>query len=181
MIKTRTETINYVTYCAYCGKVLKDESNAAYHIWPEQPAVCGCEKAKEELRLYDEIMKLYNEPMHETIVEKKVEIYRNELLGQTAKSETYATGCCSSDVAQCIFTAEPYTSTSIYNDSKATSVNDDDTLFKEALFNARKYVASHQAYTSNVDNSPVDVHYVKSLDDIKSPLKPGDIAVVFEK
>lgn len=28
MIKTRTEKINDVTYCTYCGKVLRDESNA---------------------------------------------------------------------------------------------------------------------------------------------------------
>lgn len=50
------------------------------HTWPEPPVICQCEKAKEELRLYDEIKKLYNEPMHESLVEKKVEIYRNELL-----------------------------------------------------------------------------------------------------
>lgn len=80
MIKTRTEKINDVTYCTYCGKVLRDESNAMCHTWPEPPVICQCEKAKEELRLYDEIKKLYNEPMHESLVEKKVEIYRNELL-----------------------------------------------------------------------------------------------------
>lgn len=80
MIKTRTEKINDVTYCAYCGKVLRDESNAMYHTWPEPPVVCQCEKAKEELRLYDEIKKLYNEPMHESLVDMKVSIYRDQLL-----------------------------------------------------------------------------------------------------
>ena len=82
MIKTRTEKINDVTYCAYCGAVLRDENNTMYHTYPEPPVICQCEKAKEELRLYDEIKKLYNEPMHESVVEKKVEIYRNNLLGK---------------------------------------------------------------------------------------------------
>ena len=46
---TRTEIINGYTYCAYCGKELK---NPHYGICPEPPTICTCETAKEELDLY---------------------------------------------------------------------------------------------------------------------------------
>ena len=38
-------------------------------------------KAKEELDLYKKLRKLYNAPLAESLIEKKVQKYRNELLG----------------------------------------------------------------------------------------------------
>ena len=75
---TRTEIINGYTYCAYCGKELK---NSYYGMIPEPPTICNCEKANEELDLYKKLRELYNAPLAESLIEKKVQKYRNELLG----------------------------------------------------------------------------------------------------
>lgn len=83
-MNTRTEVISGYTYCAYCGKELK---NPHYGMCPEPPAICNCEKAKEELDLYDKLKSLYNAPLAESLIEKKVQKYRNELLG--IKESTY--------------------------------------------------------------------------------------------
>ena len=77
-MNTRTEVISGYTYCAYCGRELK---NPHYGMCPEPPTICNCEKAKEELDLYDRLKKLYNAPLAESLIEKKVQKYRNELLG----------------------------------------------------------------------------------------------------
>ena len=83
-MNTRTEVISGYTYCAYCGKELK---NHYYGIYPEPPTVCNCEKAKEELDLYKKLKDLYNAPLAEILIDKKVQKYRNELLG--IKEPTY--------------------------------------------------------------------------------------------
>ena len=83
-MNTRTEIISGYTYCAYCGKELK---NPHYGMCPEPPTICNCEKAKEELDLYDKLKGLYNAPLAESLIEKKVQKYRNELLG--IKEPTY--------------------------------------------------------------------------------------------
>lgn len=77
-MNTRTEVINGYTYCAYCGKELK---NPHYGICPEPPMICNCEKAEEELNLYKKLRELYNAPLAESLIDKKVQKYRNELLG----------------------------------------------------------------------------------------------------
>ena len=77
-MNTRTEVISGYTYCAYCGKELK---NPHYGMCPEPPTICNCEKAKEELDLYDKLKDLYNAPLAESLIEKKVQKYRNQLLG----------------------------------------------------------------------------------------------------
>lgn len=77
-MNTRTENINGYVYCAYCERLLKDPN---YLIYPDQPTICNCEKAKEELELYDKLKKLYNYPLADNLVEIKVNNYRNELLG----------------------------------------------------------------------------------------------------
>lgn len=77
-MNTRTENINCYTYCAYCGKELR---NLNYAVYPNQPILCNCEKAKEELELYEKLKELYNTPLAESLIEKKVKIYRNKLLG----------------------------------------------------------------------------------------------------
>lgn len=77
-MNTRTEVINGYTYCAYCGKELK---NPHYGICPEPPTICNCEKAEEELNLYKKLRELYNAPLAESLIDKKVQKYRNELLG----------------------------------------------------------------------------------------------------
>lgn len=77
-MNTRTEVISGYTYCAYCGKELK---NPHYGMCPEPPTICNCEKAKEELDLYDKLKDLYNAPLAESLIDKKVQKYRNELLG----------------------------------------------------------------------------------------------------
>ena len=79
-MNTRTERISNVEYCAYCGKFLRDY-NCGYAIYPEQPLICDCEKAKEELDLYERLKGLYNVPLAESLIDKKVQRYRNELLG----------------------------------------------------------------------------------------------------
>ena len=83
-MNTRTEVINGYTYCAYCGKELK---NPHYGMCPEPPTICNCEKAKEELDLYKKLKDLYNAPLAESLIDKKVQKYRNELLG--IKEPTY--------------------------------------------------------------------------------------------
>lgn len=77
-MNTRTENINGYTYCAYCGKEL---GNPHYAIYPNPPTICNCEKAKEELDLYKKLKDLYITPLAESLIEKKVQKYRNELLG----------------------------------------------------------------------------------------------------
>ena len=77
-MNTRTEIINGYTYCAYCGRELM---NPNYRIQPEPPTICNCEKAKEELDLYNRLKELYNTPLAEILIDKKVQKYRNELLG----------------------------------------------------------------------------------------------------
>lgn len=77
-MNTRTEVISGYTYCAYCGKELK---NPHYSMTPEPPTICNCEKAKEELDLYKKLRELYNTPLAEILIDKKVQKYRNELLG----------------------------------------------------------------------------------------------------
>ena len=77
-MNTRTERMNNKAYCAYCGKELRDYS---YGICPEPPLICNCEKAKRELELYDELKKLYNAPLAESLIDMKVVAYKNILLG----------------------------------------------------------------------------------------------------
>ena len=79
-INTRTEVVDGVTYCAYCGKLLRDYNMIA--CCPEPPLVCSCEKAKMELSLYDELEKLYKLPLSENVIEAKVAIYRRKLMGE---------------------------------------------------------------------------------------------------
>lgn len=79
-MNTRTERIGAVVYCAYCGKFLRDY-DCGYAFHPEPPLVCNCEKAKEELGLYDKLKKLYNVPLAESLIDIKVQKYKNELLG----------------------------------------------------------------------------------------------------
>ena len=86
-MNTRTEVINGYTYCAYCGKELK---NPHYGMCPEPHTICNCEKAKEELDLYDKLKNLYNAPLAESLIEKKVEKYRNQLLGIKELTYHYA-------------------------------------------------------------------------------------------
>lgn len=77
-MNTRTEDINGYVYCAYCGKLLRD---ANYGIYPEPPLICDCEKAKEELELYDKLKNLYKYPLADSLIEIKVADYKNKLLG----------------------------------------------------------------------------------------------------
>ena len=79
-MNTRTEKIGTVEYCAYCGKSLRNY-DFGVAIYPGEPMICNCEKAKEELALYDKLKKLYNQPLAESLIDKKVQKYRNELLG----------------------------------------------------------------------------------------------------
>ena len=81
-MNTRTESMNNKAYCAYCGKELKDYNNCYIHDYPIQPLVCDCKKAKRELELYNELKKMYNAPLAESLIDMKVEMYRNSLLGQ---------------------------------------------------------------------------------------------------
>lgn len=77
-MNTRIEMINKSAYCAYCGKEL---TNPNFLIQPEPILTCNCEKAKEELDLYNKLKELYNTPLAESLIEKKVQKYRNDLLG----------------------------------------------------------------------------------------------------
>ena len=86
-MNTRTEVINGYTYCAYCGRELK---NPYYGMCPEPPTICNCEKAKEELDLYKKLKDLYNAPLAESLIDKKVQKYRNELLGIREPVYAYA-------------------------------------------------------------------------------------------
>ena len=79
-MNTRTETIDGTTYCAYCGKELQ---HSHFHITPSPTLVCNCMFAKEEQDLCDRIKQLYSMPLAESLIELKVEKYRNELLGRT--------------------------------------------------------------------------------------------------
>ena len=87
-MNTRTEVINGYTYCAYCGKELK---NPHYCMCPEPPTLCDCEKAKEELDLYKKLRDLYSAPLAESLIDKKVQKYRNKLLGIKEPTYGYAT------------------------------------------------------------------------------------------
>ena len=90
-MNTRTEVINGYTYCAYCGKELK---NPYLGTALEPSTICDCEKAKEELDLYKKLRDLYNAPLAESLIDKKVQKYRNELLG--IKEPVYA---CATNIA----------------------------------------------------------------------------------
>lgn len=87
-MKTRTEIINGYVYCTYCGKELK---NPNLHVYPEPQLICNCEKAKEELELYDKLRILYNHPLADDLIEKKVEIYRNSLKGNLVSEVSLST------------------------------------------------------------------------------------------
>lgn len=77
-MNTKHESIDSITYCAYCGKILDDQRCLCH---PTPPLICDCEKAKEELKIYDNLKRFYREPLAEKLVEIKVNKYRNELLG----------------------------------------------------------------------------------------------------
>jgi len=79
-MNTRTENIKGYTYCAYCGRELKSPQ---YNTWPERELICDCEKATEELELYNKLKALYNHPLANNLIEKKVDLYRDRLLGKT--------------------------------------------------------------------------------------------------
>lgn len=74
---TRMIEINRNYYCAYCGKLIKDNN---YHITPERPCICDCENAKAELALYDTLAKLYTLPIANNLVEMKVNAYKDALI-----------------------------------------------------------------------------------------------------
>lgn len=78
-MNTRIEQMNNKVYCAYCGKELQDKR---FSLYPNQPLICTCEKATRELELYDELKDLYNVPLANSIIDMKVEAYRNKLLGK---------------------------------------------------------------------------------------------------
>ena len=88
-MNTRTENIDGYIYCAYCGKELE---NPHWSMCPEPPTICSCEKAKQELNLYDQLRTLYNAPLAESLIEKKVQKYRNQLLGIREPTVVYAGG-----------------------------------------------------------------------------------------
>lgn len=81
-MNTRSERIDYVTYCAYCGKILEDNRYGGC-CSANMSVICNCEKAKEELAAYDKIKELYNEPLANDVIEAKVNAYRDKLLGIT--------------------------------------------------------------------------------------------------
>ena len=85
-MNTRTERIGTIEYCAYCGKSLRNY-DCGFAIYPGEPMICNCEKAKEELDLYKRLKDLYNVPLAESLIDKKVQKYRNDLLG--IKEPTY--------------------------------------------------------------------------------------------
>lgn len=78
-MNTRVETIESNVYCAYCGKKLKD---AHYLVSPEPPLICLCEKAQQELKLYEQLKEMYNLPLADSIIDMKVEIYKSKLKGE---------------------------------------------------------------------------------------------------
>lgn len=84
-MNTRTENINEFIYCAYCGKLLKNPNYAKY---PESPLICSCEKAKKELKLYDELKELYNSKLADNIIDLKVELYKKRLKRECASTTT---------------------------------------------------------------------------------------------
>ena len=88
-MNTRAEEINGTIYCAYCGKVLRKNNyhngltgwsccDSAYH---PTYLTCDCEKAKEELDLYKQLKNLYSLTLSENLIDIKVELYKNKLLG----------------------------------------------------------------------------------------------------
>lgn len=91
-MNTRTEKIDTVEYCAYCGKTLRDY-NCGHAICPEPPLICNCDKAKEELDLYKKLKNLHNTPLAESLIDKKVQKYRNELLGIKESSHISSITC----------------------------------------------------------------------------------------
>lgn len=86
MMNTRTENIEGNIYCAYCGKELR---SLHHSVFPHSPLICTCEMAKEELELYNKLRILYNYPLANDLIEKKVNLYRNQLLGITPPQTTY--------------------------------------------------------------------------------------------
>ena len=75
-IETRVERLESCVYCAYCGKEL---SNSVYRLDPPRQLVCNCDKAKEELSLYERLRQLYSEPLADNLIEMKVNAYRYKL------------------------------------------------------------------------------------------------------
>lgn len=75
---TRTETIGNSVYCAYCGKLLH---SGDYIISPEPYVGCDCESASEEKDLFNQLRKLYLKPIADSLIEMKVDAYRNKLKG----------------------------------------------------------------------------------------------------
>lgn len=76
-MNTRVEVIFGNTYCAYCGKILKDKNDPP--MWPDRELCCDCEKANEELELYHKLKSLYNMPLPDNLIDLKVEAYRAKL------------------------------------------------------------------------------------------------------
>ena len=89
-MNTRTENIDGCVYCAYCGKELRNYHNIICTT-VSSSLVCNCEKAKEELGLYKQLENLYKYPLADSIIEIKVNKYRDELKGITKLTKTYTT------------------------------------------------------------------------------------------
>ena len=80
-METRIEKIGNHIYCAYCGKLLNIPERTALCYPNITDYTCDCEKAKEELELCKKIKELYSLPLAENIINIKVELYKNRLLG----------------------------------------------------------------------------------------------------
>lgn len=78
-MNTRTEQIGSVTYCAYCGAPLQD-NNCGYSIYPQPPLICTCEKAQEELDVFEKLKALHRIPIAESLIDMKVQCYKEALL-----------------------------------------------------------------------------------------------------
>ena len=102
-MNTRTEDINGYTYCAYCGKELR---NPHVGMWPAPSMICNCEKAKEELDLYAKLKDLYNAPLAESLIDKKVQKYRNQLLGINEPTYYYSGQLASVACSDALTTAQ---------------------------------------------------------------------------
>lgn len=74
---TRVIDINGDIYCAYCAKLLKSRN---YHMVPEPRCICNCEKAREELQIYESLSKLYSLPIADELIEMKVNNYKSDLI-----------------------------------------------------------------------------------------------------
>ena len=78
-MNTRVEIIQNSVYCAYCGAKLRDPH---YLVSPEPPLICSCEKAQQELKLYEQLKDMYNLPLADSIIDMRVEIYKSKLKGE---------------------------------------------------------------------------------------------------